>query len=168
MRYLLSLLVFLSVSLHAENITAPAEQQMQLVYRFISEAALLVDDKSSMAIRAIAPVSKETRKQFLPENALDDHRLWTSYLFEFEGLIVEGIESPDGRFFLQSLFYSDPKWLIPLGLNVGSSLDQVQSKLGKPKGATPQRIEYEGESQQVTFELQDNKVRAIQFTYYVD
>ncbi len=168
MRYLLSLLVFLSSSLHAENITDPAEQQMRQVYRFISDAALLVDDKSSTAIRAIAPLLKETTKQFLPENALDDRRLWTGYLFEFEGLIVEGIESPDGEFFLQSLFYSDPKWQIPLGLNVGSSMQQVQNTLGKPKGAKPQGIEYEGETQQVTFELQDNKVRAIQFTYYVD
>ncbi len=168
MRYLLSLMVFLNLSLHAENITAPAEQQMQLVYRFISDAELLVDGKSSKAIRAIAPVLKETTKQFLPENALDDRRLWTSYLFQFEGLIVEGIESPDGEFFLQSLFYSDPNWQVPLGLNVGSSMYQVQKKLGQPMSGTSQKMQYEGETQQVIFELQDNKVRAIQFIYYVD
>lgn len=90
--------------------------------------------------------------------------------FHFDGLqvVAHFVKGDDSKARLGKAIVTGSKWKIYKGLNIGSSVQAVVKTLGVPTAKNGASYEYCGETECVLFDIANNTVSKITFTYYLE
>ncbi|HWR73152.1 MAG TPA: hypothetical protein VN604_08270 [Nitrospirota bacterium] len=90
--------------------------------------------------------------------------------FHFDGLqiVAHFVKGDDSKAQLSKAIVTGSKWKIHKGLNIGTNVQAVVKALGVPTAKNDASYEYCGATECVIFDIANNKVSKITFSYYLD
>jgi len=141
--------------------------ELAKVDQFVWNGLLFLKDKSSLKdVRKLARLQREETK-----TVVNKHAPRETYEFKtliFEGLTLYGFVTPKQELGLTRVIITNPRWKIREGLDVGTSADRIERVLGTPKEKGAEFLKYEGETEQVHFYVQKNRITKVEFFHYFD
>jgi hypothetical protein len=163
---ILSLIVIIFFSFVAE-----AENAEKNIDKFAWYGPKFLEGLSIDQNRDLGVVAKESKEYEV--NHFIDNTKTPNYIFIFkDGLEVycrvveDHVSGPHVQF--TSVHVSSSKWPILYDLNVGQKKSKVVMLLGKPTADENNILRYSGETEEVSFNYNNDLVTRIVFQYYAD
>ncbi len=159
-RWMLALPVVFAVTVSA---TAQGRTDIRKVDEFIDAPRALFGETPSDVLRTLGPpAAQDTRRR---ETYRDPTVTRVVQRLTFAGVVVELSTR------LVRLELTAPGYSLPWGLDVGTPRQTVESVLGEPQRTLAGSVLYlysDGFPQTVTFHFADNRVRKIEWEYWID
>lgn len=161
---LIIVLIFLGTSAIAVDTEIIARQAA--IDQFVYHAPLFIKDRSLPALRNLDQLKAEqVNKKPNPLNPGKDVEFRT---FLYEGLEIYGAVLDQKELAFIRITITDPRWQILNDLNIGSSVERIESFLGKPTKEYSNIRQYCGETECVNFHIKDSKIIKVELNYYFD
>ena len=146
-------------------------ERMAKIDRFVWEGAVFLNDVSLQQIRELGELEEEVRKDI--DNPHHAGEKIPYYTFRFkDGLVVvcRNVSRNNSEEHIQfvSVSITSPRWPVLNNLNVGGKVVDIKTHLGAPSNDTGERLEYQGETEEVRFGYINDSITKVDFLYYAD